>query len=125
MAGLIQDKSQRAALLVVEVFRLPVALQRFSNDLLAYLDAIVPQFYQHRRVSLPRKNGVDNRQSGHAGDFTNHVMDLEIHLCQCLLHVLNVLSGHLHQIGAVAYQRSYSAYVAVGPEGGSQQPYGM
>jgi hypothetical protein len=57
MAGLIQDKSQRAALLVVEVFRLPVALQRFPNDLLAGLDAVVPQFGQNRRLSLPRRNG--------------------------------------------------------------------
>ena len=39
--------------------------------------------------------------------------------------MLNMLGGHLHQIGAVSHQRPYRDHIAVWPECSSQQPYRM
>jgi hypothetical protein len=40
------------------------------------MDAVVSQFGQPRRVSLASNNGIYNRQTSHARDFADHVMDL-------------------------------------------------
>ena len=49
------------------------------------------------------------------------MLDLQIHLRQRFLHVLNVLRGSLHQVAAVTHQRAHGAYFAVWPECRPQQ----
>ena len=45
---------------------------------------------QHLRVALAGKDRADNPQAGRAGDVGDDVVELKIHLCQCLLHMLDV-----------------------------------
>jgi hypothetical protein len=49
-------------------------------------------------------------------------MNLQIHLRQRFLHMLNMLGSHLHQIGAVPHQGPYRNHIALRPECRSQQP---
>src|ERR1035438_2512485 len=97
----------------------PVAHQRFLNDLFTRMDAVIPQFGQHRRVSLAREDRIYNRQTSDACDFADHMVDLQIHLRQRFLHMLNMLDSDLYQIAAVAHQGPYRADVAVRSECGS------
>src|ERR1022692_913064 len=69
----------------------PVAHQRFLNDLFTRMDAVIPQFGQHRRISLAREDRIYNRQTSDACDFADHMVDLQIHLRQRFLHMLNML----------------------------------
>ncbi len=47
-------------------------------------------------------------------------MNLQVHLRQRFLHVLNVLGGDLHHVGAVTQQGSNCADIAVWSEGSAQ-----
>jgi hypothetical protein len=40
--------------------------------------------------ALAGKDRADNPQAGRAGDVGDDVVELKIHLCQCLLHMLDV-----------------------------------
>ena len=48
------------------------------------------QARQHVRVALAREDGADDAQPGGAGDVGDDVVELNIHLCQRLLHMLDV-----------------------------------
>ena len=48
-------------------------------------------------------------------------MDLQIHLCERLVHVLHMHGCGFDQAGAVAAQRADGAYLGVGAEGGIEQ----
>jgi len=55
--------------------------------------ALVAQLGQLHRVALAGHEGPDNSQAGHAGDVADDVLELDVHLRQGLLHVLDVLAG--------------------------------
>src|SRR5438034_7763110 len=71
----------------------------------------VPIGSQSVRITLARHYGADDAHAGCAGDIRDHMMDLQIHLSECFLHMLDVggcvvqQSLTLAQIGA---QRSDS-----------------
>ena len=48
------------------------------------------QARQHLRVALAGKDRADDPQAGRAGDVGDDVVELKIHLGQCLLHMLDV-----------------------------------
>jgi hypothetical protein len=81
----------------------------------------VPIGSQSVRITLARHYGADDAHAGCAGDIRDHMMDLQIHLSECFLHMLDVggcvvqQSLTLAQIGA---QRSDST---LRPEAASQQ----
>lgn len=45
---------------------------------------------QHNRISFTHNHGADDPHSGLAGDVGHHVMELNDHLHQRLLHMLDV-----------------------------------
>jgi len=67
-------------------------------------------------VALARQNGLQDRYPGHAGDIADHVVELQVHLIQSLLHVLHVTRRHLHQAVAVTEDRSHCAHRLFRPE---------
>jgi hypothetical protein len=77
---------------------------------------------QSLAVALPGDDRVHNCQTADAGDVAEHAMDLDIHLIQGLLHVLNVLAGELHQCLPVAQHRAKGADLLFRTEGALQQP---
>jgi hypothetical protein len=91
------------------VFGPVITNQRFGDDRFARLDALVAQFCQDIRVSLSRQDSLDNGKSGLSRDVADDVMQLQVHLIQRLLHVVDVGRRHLHQAFAVPEQGSYRA----------------
>src|SRR5437870_9280951 len=50
----------------------------------------VPIGSQSVRITLARHYGADDAHAGCAGDIRDHMMDLQIHLSECFLHMLDV-----------------------------------
>jgi hypothetical protein len=90
-----------------QMFGPVVAHQRLGNDLFGGFDALITQLGQHGRIALSRQDGIDNRQSGLTHDVADNVMQLQIHLVQRLLHMVDVSRGHLHEAFPVPQQRSH------------------
>jgi hypothetical protein len=82
----------------------PVALQALGDIFLAGLDASVPQFGQHRAVAFPCDYGAQDLLAGLADDVGDGVSQLNVHLRECLLHVLHAPSLIAHQRRALAVQ---------------------
>ena len=51
------------------------------------------------------------------------MVQLQVHLVQCLLHMLKMDSSHLHQALPVTHQRAQRTDLLLGPEAGPQQTY--
>ena len=52
-------------------------------------------------------------------------MNLQIHLGERFVHVLDMLRGHLHQLLAMAHDGTHRTDLIFGPEGGAQQSHRM
>ena len=59
------------------------------------------------------------------GEVADHMVNLQIHLGQRLVHVLHVLPGHADQLAPMAQQRAHLTEVGLGPKGGAEEPHGM
>lgn len=62
---------------------------------------------------------ADDPQTRRAGDVREDVVELEIHLCQCLLHMLDVRGCVFEQTLALTYVCSQLGDLAFGPETGT------
>jgi hypothetical protein len=51
-----------------------------------------------------QEDGIENGLATGSGDFAEHMVELQVHLAERLLHVQNVLGGHLQQTAAVPPQ---------------------
>ena len=89
-----------------------------------YLDSTlhttVAQTGERERVSFTRNDGIQNSQPALAGNVTEDVMHLQVHLTEGLLHVQRMLSRHLNQALPMAPQGTDHADL-VGPEARLQQ----
>jgi len=88
-----------------------IPLQRFGNGVLARFNAIVAILGSGLRIAFPRDNSADNAYPRHAGHITHHVVQVEMHLIQRLVHVLNVLDRHLDQMLPMAEETTEPANV--------------
>src|SRR5712691_8205192 len=108
-----------------QVLPAPGALQRAGDRRLVRLTAPVAQLGQHAGVALSREHRPDDRQAGQPGDVAHHVGQLEIHLLERLLHVLDVVRGVADEHPALPQIAAQYADLVGGPKGGGQQPEGM
>ena len=67
-----------------------VSNQRLGDGIRAGLDPPVAQCRQRMRAALTRSECPHDRQPGPAGDIADHVVELQVHLIQSLLHALYV-----------------------------------
>jgi len=67
-----------------------VSDQRPANSLFRRLDAQIAQRCQGHRVALTRQDGADDAHAGGASDVGDDVVQLQVHLHQRLLHVLDM-----------------------------------
>ncbi len=102
-----------------------VAHQRLGDGIRSGLDPSVAQCRQRMRVALPRQDGLYDRHSGHTGDIADHVVQLQVHLIQSFLHVLDVTRSHLHQAVPMPKDRTHRADRLFRPERSAQQTYRM
>ena len=102
-----------------------IADQGLGDGLPGGLDAEIAQGGQPLRIALSGEKGADDAQAGDAGDVADHVVELEIHLDQGFLHVLDVGGGGLDEPGALAPVGAQDADLIGGAEGGGQQAVGV
>jgi hypothetical protein len=79
-----------------------IADQRLADRLQRGMAPRVAIGGQHRRVTLPGYDRADDGHAGRTGDVGHHVMKLQVHLHQRLLHVLDVRGGIVQQSLALA-----------------------
>ena len=73
-----------------DVFLTPVPGQRGNDLRLRGMAAPITMGGQYGRISFTRNQGGDDPHPGFAGHVGHHVMELDVHLHQRLLHMLDV-----------------------------------
>ena len=73
-----------------DVLLTPVSGQCVTDLLFLRMAAPITMSGQHGRISFTRNNGANDAHPGSARQVGHHMMELDIHLHQCLLHMLNV-----------------------------------
>jgi len=77
------------------------------------------------RVALTRQHSLDNRYSRRPGNIADDVMQLDVHLIERFLHVLNVDRCHLHETLAMSPKGPESTDGLRGAVGGAEKAYRM
>jgi hypothetical protein len=76
-------------------------------------------------IAFSRHDCVEYGESGRAGYIADHMMQLEIHLVQRLLHVLHVVARQFDQAVPVPQQRAHRAHLRGWAKRCPQQPDGV
>ena len=109
--GLLEDKEQ---------FGAPIALEGAGDQIAGSFDAMVFEGGQLLGIALAGEDGIEDGQAGDAGQVADDVMDLDIHLGEGFLEVLDVGGGVADQGGAMAQEGADGADVFGRPEAGAQ-----
>ena len=96
-------------------------LQGFGDPVDATSDAIVLEHDQLLPVAFPVEEGLKDAPAGHARQSTNHLMELDIHLLQRLLHVLHMGGGIANQVIAMTPVGAQDTDVVLRSEGRGEQ----
>ena len=78
---------------------------------------------QFDRIALARKDGIENRLATGSGDIAEHMVELQVHLTERLLHVQDVLGCHLEKAATVPPQGTNGTDRIGWTEACPQQPY--
>ncbi len=88
-----------------------IPLQRFGHGVLSGFKARVSLHGEGLRGAFSRHNSAENTHPRHAGHITDPMVQVEVHLVQRLVHVLNMLDRHLDQILPRAEETAELAHV--------------
>ena len=100
---------------------LVVALQRCAQNLARLPTAWITMLDQFVRIALPGHNGSDDLHAGLAGDIRHDMVQLQVHLHQGLLHVLDLRGTKLKQTLTLTHVRAQCDNLLPGPEARAQQ----
>src|ERR1700691_4181164 len=92
--------------------------ERLRNFLSAGVATVMAQARQHLGVSLAGNNRADDPQAGRASDVGDDVVELEIHLCQRLLHMLDMRGRVLKQTLTLTHVGTQLGDLAFGSKAG-------
>ena len=104
-----------------DVFLTGVADQGLLDRLQRCAAARVAMGGQHLRISLARHDGPDDPHPSCAGDVRDDMVELQVHLRQRLLHVLDMRGGIVQQALALAQVSPQSGGFTPELETGTQQ----
>src|ERR1022692_2643363 len=99
-----------------------IPFQRFYDSFLAGSHPRISQLGECPQIPLPGQNGIDNRQAGDARYVANHMAQLDIHLLQRFLHVLDMFRRKPNQFAAIPQQRPHPANGLLRPVGPRSKP---
>ncbi len=102
----------------------PVALQALGDLIDAGADARVLHRRQHRPVTFTGNDGAQDLLSGLANHVGDDVGKLDVHLGECLLHVLHMPTLARQQHPALPPQRAQRAHRVGRPERATEQAVG-
>ena len=92
--------------------------ERLLDRLSTRVAPIIAQARQHLGVTLAGEYCADDPQTRCAGDVGDDVVELKVHLCQGLLHVLDMGGRILEQALALTHVCSQLSDLAFGPKAG-------
>src|SRR3954468_16663477 len=95
--------------------------ERLCDRLGTGVATVMAQGCQRFRVALASKDRADDAQTGRAGDVSDDVVELKIHLRQGLLHMLDVRGRVLQQTLALTHVGSQLRNLSFGSKAGPQQ----
>jgi hypothetical protein len=87
------------------------------------VDAPVTQRREFGRVAFAGEQGVNDREPGQPSDVADHMVQLQIHLVQRLLHPLDMGRGGLDQALTMSEQRAQFADALRRPKRGGKQAH--
>lgn len=101
-----------------------------ADERLCYLcftghNAWIAQTRQPLRISFSCKNSLHNRQAGGSRDIADDMMQLDVHLIERFLHVLNMDCRHLHETLSMSPKGAESTDDLRGTVGGAEKPGGV
>ncbi len=99
-----------------------IADQRLTDCLRGGVAASVAMGGEHRRVALPGHEGADDGHAGRPCYVRHHVMELQVHLRQSFLHVLDVRARIVQQPFTLTQVAPQDGNLALQPETGPEQP---
>ena len=105
-----------------EMFAPVIAHEAARNRVGGGFDPPISKARQLVWIALALQNGIDDPQSRDARDVCNHVVDLDIHLRERLLNMLDVLGTGLHDVLTVAQQTADGADLLGWAKARAQEP---
>ena len=99
--------------------------ERLLDRLSTSVAPIIAQARQHLGVTLAGEYCADDPQTSRAGDVGDDVVELKVHLCQRLLHVLDMGGRILEQTLALTHVCTQLGDLAFEPKAGTQQTVRM
>jgi hypothetical protein len=108
-----------------EVLGAVVAVEGPGDLLAAAAHAGVLQGGEPHRVAFPVEDGAEDPHPGGAGDVADHLVELDVHLGQRLLHALDVRGAVADQGVALAQVAAQHAGLIIGAEGAREQAEGV
>ena len=82
-----------------EVFGAPVTVEAAGNGIATGLDAMIFEGGELLGIALAGEDRFEDGQSGDAGEITDDVVDLEIHLGERFLDMLDMTPGITRERG--------------------------
>ncbi len=107
------------------MFRAIVTGERLDQGGFGGLDSMIAVSGQHGGIAFAGKDGLHDGGAGLTGDVSEHVMDLEIHLIERLVNVLDMPAALAHERVAMAPERAHAAHLGRRTESRAQQTNGV
>ncbi len=80
------------------------------------LTACLPELREALRVTFPRHNRPQHRQAGSSGDVRQDEIKLNVHVLQCLDHMIDMRGTPFNQLCSIAHQGPQRANLGVRAE---------
>ena len=93
-----------------------VAVQGFGDFSFRLAAMVIAELSQVDGVVFAGDNSPDDLEAGLAGDVRDDLGEFEVHQLQGLLHMLNMLTAALNEVGPVAGVGSEGAHLFIGVE---------
>ena len=98
-----------------------IALQSLRYFFAGTLHTTVAELCQLHRITLTSQDRIQNRLPTGSGEVAQYVVNLQVHLAKRLLHMQDVLGGHLQQTGSMPPKGTHRTDVHGWAEAGPQQ----
>ena len=108
-----------------EVLGAIVAGERFDERRRGRLDALVAMLGQRGGITFTVEDGRDDRRASLTGDVGENVMNLEVHLIERLVDMLNVPAGVAHERVALAPECSHATHFGGGAKSRPEETNGV
>lgn len=108
-----------------EVFLFPIADEALGDGGSVGFDAMIAEGREFGPVAFASENGIHDGETGLASDIANDISELDVHLGERLLHMLNVTGGVANECIPMTPETAYGTDLGRWAEGGAKQANGV